>query len=39
MSRAERVKLYFQIMNHFKGMLDAFWRLYFGEQPPQQHER
>lgn len=39
MSRAQRAKLYFQILNHLKGALDAFWRLYFNEQPPQQHER
>lgn len=37
--RESRAKLYFQILNHFKGILDAWWRLQFGELPPSQNER
>jgi hypothetical protein len=39
MSRIDRAKLYFQIMNHFKGILDAWWRLQFGDPPPSSNEK
>jgi hypothetical protein len=39
MPRENRLKLYWQILNHFKGIIDAWWRLQFGEAPPTWNER
>lgn len=39
MPRMQRVKLYWQILDGLKKALDAWWRLQFGDAPPEKGER